>query len=331
MTRFTTLRRPAATGLTILAVAVVYAATGRLGLLEQVVVAGAHITPLWPPTGVALAGLLLLGVRIWPGIAVGAFLVMLSLGPLSPGALAIAAGNTAGPLCSYALLRRLGFRTELDRLRDGLALVFAGAFAGMLVSSGVGSMTLLVTGGLSASEFWAAWSAWWTGDAMGVLVVAPVLLSLRTVRPPRRTGHWGWAEPVALMAATAGVTSAVTNTPLPLLFLVFPLLIWAALRTRLVGAAPCVLLMSVLTVVAATHRRGPFAGRGIVENMITVQALNGAAALTVLLLAAVVAERENTYQKLEEACATLTELVAGLTPRRPPLHREEPDGRDRGW
>ncbi|MFJ5775282.1 MASE1 domain-containing protein [Streptomyces sp. NPDC093094] len=314
MVRFEGLRRRAGTVATILAVALAYAVTGRLGLLAQVVVEGARITPLWPPTGVALACLLLAGVRVWPGIAVGLLLVMASLGTLTPAALVVAAGATAGPLCSWLLLRRLGFRNELDRLRDGLALVFGGAFAGMLVSSGVGSVTLLVTGRLSGGDFWSVWSAWWTGDAMGVLVVTPLLLGLRAAPSLRRSDLREWIEPSVLVAATAAITAAVTRSPLHMLFLLFPLLVWAALRTRLVGAAPCVLVLSVLTVVAATHRQGPFADRSLVENMVVLQALNGAAALTALLMVAVVSERENTYRKIEEVCAVLTEVVAGLAP-----------------
>ncbi|CAL9635703.1 MASE1 domain-containing protein [Streptomyces sp. enrichment culture] len=310
--RYVGLRRPAATGFTILVVALAYAVTGKLGLLAQVVVESSRITPLWPPTGVALASLLLAGLRVWPGIFLGSLLVMATLGPLTPAALVIAAGSTAGPLCSCLLLRRLGFRIELDRLRDGLALVFGGALVGMLISSGVGSTTLLVTGGLTASDFWSVWSAWWTGDAMGVLVVVPLLLGVRTAPPLRETGLREWVEPAVLVAATAAVTAAVTHSRLHLLFLVFPLLVWAALRTRLFGAAACVLMLSVLTVVASTHRRGPFADRSIIENMVVLQALNGAAALTTLLLVAVVAERENTYRKIEEACVVLTEVVAGL-------------------
>ncbi|MFI8997824.1 MASE1 domain-containing protein [Streptomyces sp. NPDC053542] len=319
------------TGLMILVVAVAYAATGKLGLLEQVVIAGARVTPLWPPTGVALACLLLAGVRVWPGIALGAVLIMLTLGPLTPATLAIAFGNTAGPLCSYLLLRRAGIRTGLDRLSDGLLLVFGG-LAGTLISSGVGSGTLLLTGEVSATEFWRAWSAWWTGDAMGVLVVTPVLLSLHAARPLMEEGLREWAEPAVLLAATAAVTIAVTNISLHLLFLVFPLLVWAALRTRLVGAAPCVLLLSVLTVVAAAQHRGPFADESIVETMVILQALNGAASLTTLLLAAVVAERENTYQKIEQACTVLTEVVSSLAPsRRPDLRPpDEPNGAQPG-
>ncbi|MFE1441784.1 MASE1 domain-containing protein [Streptomyces sp. NPDC058739] len=312
--RFVGLRRPAATGFAILVVAAAYAVTGMLGLLSQVVVGGARITPLWPPTGVAVAALLIVGVRVWPGIALGSLLVMAGLGPLTPGALVIAAGSVAGPLCSWALLRRVGFRSEMDRLKDGLALVFGGALAGMLVSSAVGSATLLVRGGLTGSEFWSVWSAWWTGDAMGVLVVTPLLLGLRNAMPLKDSGTGEWLERALLLTATVAITAAVTDSPLHLLFLVFPLLVWAALRTQLIGAAPCLLALSVLTVVATTNRRGPFADRSLVENMVVLQGLNGAAALTTLLLVAVVAERENTYRKIEEACAVLTEVVAGLSP-----------------
>ncbi|KUL35506.1 hypothetical protein ADL12_20040 [Streptomyces regalis] len=324
MVRFEDLRRPAATGLAILAVAAAYYTTGRLGLLAEVVVGGAHITPLWPPTGVALACLLILGLRIWPGIALGAFLVVVAIGSLTltPSSLAITAGNTAGPLAACLLLRRVGFRTELDRLKDGLALVFLGA-AGMLVSSGTGAVTLLLDGGLPPHGFWAAWSAWWTGDVMGVVVITPLLLSLRMARPAWGAVPHAWAEQVVLLAATAVVAVVVTRSSLDLLFLVFPLLIWAALRFQLAATAPCVLVLSVLAVVAATGHHGPFKDHGILGIMVTLQALNGAAALTTLLLAAVVAQRENTYQKIEQACAALSEVVAHLSPTQP---RSSPPG-----
>jgi integral membrane sensor domain MASE1 len=309
---------PLNTGILGLAVAAAYYLSGRLGLLEQVTIAGARVTPLWPPTGIALTCLLLLGIRIWPGIAVGALLVIASIGPLNLASLGVTAGNTLAPVCAALLLRRVDFRVELDRLRDGVALVFLGALAGMLISATVGSCTLVLNGTLPTSGFWPTWSAWWTGDAMGVLVVTPVLLVLRTARLPRRATRWQWVEPVLLLVSTVVVTLLITRSTVSLLFLVFPLLIWAALRLRLAGAAPCVLLVSVITVAAATDRTGPFAHHGIFAIMVTLQALNGAAALTTLLLAAIVAERENTYRKIEQACADLTEVVSRLAAGPPP-------------
>lgn len=111
-----------------------------------------QVTPLWPPTGIALTALLLLGPRVWPGIALGAFLVNVSLGPSPAVVLAIVAGNTLGPLLAYRLLRRAGFRVELDRLRDAVALVFLGALTGMLVSATIGSGALVLSGALPAGS-----------------------------------------------------------------------------------------------------------------------------------------------------------------------------------
>ncbi len=303
-----------ATGPRILAVAAVYFAAGRIGLLEQVVVAGAKVTPLWPPTGIALTCLLLLGLRIWPGIALGALLVIVSIGPLNAASFAIVAGNTLAPVSAYLMLRQVGFRTELDRLRDGLALVFLGAFAGMLISASVGTGALVLIGTLPVGGFWSTWSAWWTGDAMGVLIFTPLLLVLRTTRLPRDLDPYDWAEPLALLLSTVAATLLATRSSLDLLFLVFPLLIWAALRFQLAGAAPCTLLVSVMTIAAATDHAGPFARHGMLAIMVTLQALNGSAALTALLLAAVVAERRSTYRKIEQACLGLAEVVARLAP-----------------
>lgn len=122
---------------------------------------------------------------MWPAVAVGAFVVNVTLGPSILPVLAIAAGNTIAPICACLLLRRAGFRPALDRLHDALALVFLGALGGMVISSTIGTGVLVAAGALPAGDFWATWSVWWTGDAMGVLFIAPLLLAARTARLPR--------------------------------------------------------------------------------------------------------------------------------------------------
>ncbi|MFD8293152.1 MASE1 domain-containing protein [Streptomyces lavendulae] len=289
------------------AVAALYYAGGELGLLQQLV--GGQVTPLWPPTGIALAALLLFGLRVWPGIALGAFLVNAAPGPSLTVDLAITAGNTLALLSSYALLRRAGFRTRMDRLRDALALVFLGAFTGMLISATVGAATLRLADALPPGGFWPTWWVWWTGDAMGVLLVAPVLFVLGSARRPKDVPPSRWAEASLLVAATIAVGFLETSAA-PLIFLAFPLLTWAAFRFQHAGAAPCALAASTFAIYAATRQTGPFTGHTLLTSMVSLQAFNGAAALTALLLSAVVIERNQTLERVERACARLAELVA---------------------
>lgn len=298
-------------GLEICAVAGLYYASGKLGLLQELV--RGQVTPLWPPTGVALAALLILGPRVWPGIALGAFLINVFLGPSAAAVLAIVAGNTLAPLVSYGLLRRADFRPQMNRFRDALALVFLGAFTGMLVSATVGTAALGLSDALPGDRFWPTWWVWWTGDAMGVLVIAPVLLVLRSARRPRDVPPSRWLEASLLVVATIGV-GVLETVPAPLIFLAFPLLTWAAFRFQLAGAVPCALAVSVFAILAATRGSGPFAGHTLLVKMLSLQAFNAAAALTALLLAATVTERNQTQARIERAVEQLAMMVARTAP-----------------
>ncbi|MFI5683174.1 MASE1 domain-containing protein [Streptomyces sp. NPDC051636] len=320
------LRRPAVFALWTLAVAACYYAAGRVGLLRRLVVDGAVVTPVWPPTGVAVACLLMFGMRVWPGIALGAFLVILSLTSPRPDAIGIVLGNTAAPVCAYLMLRRVGFRTDLGRLRDGLALVFLGALTAMLISATVGVGLLVLAGKLAAHGFWLVWLAWWVGDAMGVLIVTPILLLLPAVRRRPRMSRWREASVMALVAC--GLVPLATHSALSLLFLVYPLLIWAALRFQLAGSMLCALFTSVMATVAATDRTGPFERLSGVQVMMKLQAFNGTMALTALLLSAVVTEQRNTRLYVEQACQELVEVLKHLTAGDAPPGRAPTGGDD---
>lgn len=146
--------------------------------------------------------MLLIGRRAWPAIALAAFAVNLPIGPSPLGAAVIAAGNTLAPLVAVEILRRVDFHLELDRLQDAIALIATGAVA-MTISATVGSVVLLVSGATSAANFWPTWAVWWAGDAMGVLLVAPFLLSL-VAFPLRPAIAWQRGlELAGLLASTA--------------------------------------------------------------------------------------------------------------------------------
>ncbi|MFF7856306.1 MASE1 domain-containing protein [Streptomyces sp. NPDC007904] len=315
------LRAPAVLVLETLAVAACYYAAGRLGLLRGLVVEGSVVSPIWPPTGVAVAALLVLGLRCWVGVALGALFVIMTLTSPRWSSVGVLVGSTAAPVCGYLLLRRVGFRNDLARLRDGLALVFLGAFSAMLISSFAGTALLLATGDLEAGAFWAVWLAWWVGDAMGVLIVTPVLLMLHRVRAVPRWSRWREALVLAVIAGCA--VPLATRSHLSLLYLIYPLLIWSALRFQLAGSMLCALFASVLATIAATDRVGPFERLSRVEMMIKLQAFNGTMALTALLLSAVITEQRNTRRSVERACQELVEVLEHLTageasPNRPP-------------
>lgn len=303
--------------LEILGVALLYVGAGRAGLLQGLV--RGQVTPLWPPTGISLAALLLFGPGIWPGIALGAFLVNIPLGPSVPAVLAITVGNTLAPLSSYVLLRRAGFRTQLDRLRDAVALVFLGALAGMLVSATIGTGALGLSGALPVRGFWSTWSVWWTGDAMGVLVITPVLLVLSAARRPRNVPWTRWAEAAALLLVLV-LASAVAASAPSRLFVVFPVVIWAAFRFRLAGAALTALAASTSAILAASNRWGAFVhatpphDHSLLNDMITLQAFNGSVALTALLLAAAINERDRTHEEILRLCEQLSGTVSRIAP-----------------
>jgi integral membrane sensor domain MASE1 len=303
-----------ALGAWIVLLAAAYYLAAKVGL--QLALVGDQITPLWPPTGIAIVCLLLHGVRCWPGIAIGAFLANISIGPSLVVVLAITAGNTLAPVCACLLLRAVGFRNELDRLKDAIALVFLGAFGGMLVSATIGAGALWLADALpTPGGFWAAWSVWWTGDAMGVLVVAPTLLVVSRLRwPPPRVPVLRLAEAAGLLVGIAGVVVLAAQTRTPLFFLAFPLLVWAALRFQLPGAAPCALVLSLIAAIGAVRDTGPFAGLDLTTKMVTLQAFNASTALTALLLAAITTQRNEAQRAVERAVTQLSDAVSTLEP-----------------
>jgi serine phosphatase RsbU (regulator of sigma subunit)/anti-sigma regulatory factor (Ser/Thr protein kinase) len=231
----------------------------------------------------------------------------ISEGPL-PAAVT-AAGNTLAPLVAVALLSRVGFRRQLDRQRDALAIVFLGALASMLISATIGAVTLVVSGAIPSDQLPAAWAVWWTGDAMGVLAVAPFLLCLPLFWELRNWPWARWVEAGTILVVVAAVTTWAAYTDLQLLFLALPVLGWASWRLQLKGAAPAALIASLVATWSAAHELGPFARGSLFEQMLTLQAFNACVALTSFFLAALVSERIRDADALEVAAAELEERV----------------------
>ena len=265
------------------AIGIAYWAVARLSL--NVALVHGQVTPIWPPTGIALVTFLLLGRRMWPAIALAAFAVNLPLGPSPVGAGLIACGNTLAPLVSTELLRRAGFHRELDRMRDAIAIVVLGALVGMTISATIGTAVLTLSGAVPVGKLAATWAVWWAGDATGVLLVAPMLLSF-VPRPGLRPLGWRRGiELTVLLIAIGVVTYFLFENQFRLEYLVLPLIAVAAWRFRLRGAAPAALIASVIAAWAAVNGVGPFASENLLEKMVTLQAFNVSLSLASFLLA----------------------------------------------
>lgn len=236
-----------------------YVVTGRLGLAIPYV--GSDITLVWLPTGIAVAALVRWGWGYWPGIWLGALLVNLSIGSPWPVAAAIALGNTLGPLLAAAILRHLEFHPLFQRQRD-IGIFCLAAALGMVVSASGGVASLYLGGLVPAPVVSSAWLCWWLGDTVGVLLAAPVLLTLnrknRSDFLRRRSELLAWVLVMALVAWEAFIlTKGEASHALPLAFLTLPLVVWAALRFGITGASLAVLGLSLIAARGHRHRPRP--------------------------------------------------------------------------
>ena len=290
-------------------VAAAYTAGGVLGL--RLALDNPNVTTVWPPTGIAVAAVLLYGPRMWPGIVAGAFLTNVINGASVETAALIAIGNTLGPLVAGIVMRRIGFRPSMDRLRDVASLVFISALGCMLITSILGTFALAVTGKIESGRVFQTWFEWWVGDFMGVIVIAPVLLMTlggRLTLLRRRV-----SEAAVLFALTILVSIFVFETTLPLKYLVFPLAIWAALRFHHDGGSVLTVLVASVAIWQGARGHGPFSDLSSTASLLSLQGFNAAIALTSLSLSSATIERLRAQQELRRVAAELEARVAQRT------------------
>jgi integral membrane sensor domain MASE1 len=292
----------------------VYYGGAKLGL--TLAFANPSVTAVWPPTGISLAALLLWGYRYWPGVAIGALLANGFTGVPIETVLGITVGNTLEALTGAYLVRRVGrFRTSLRRVRDVLALVVLGAVVSTLVAATIGVASLRLGDAVSSDALGSTFRVWWLGDMGGDLLVAPFVLLV--------VGHWRearwdrWPEALLLLTALAGVAALSFSRSEPLAYVVFPFLIWAALRLGPHGAATANLIVAVIAVAFTANAEGGFVEGTRDDSLLLSQTFMGVAALTSLLLASIAAERqravaESIAMRRREALEINDNIVQGL-------------------
>lgn len=300
--------------LAIAVLAIVYFVAARAGLMIDAVAGFA--TLVWPPSGLALAALLILGTRLWPGVLIGAFLANLLTGAPVLVALGIGTGNTLEAVVAVYALRRIpDFQISLERLADVIGLIVLAAGLSTMVSATIGVTSLYLGGIVSTAQLAETWRAWWLGDLIADLLVAPVLLvwtsGPRMLGDPKRRLE-ALALGISVIAASllifAGPAGPATPTgKFAQAYMFFPLLIWAALRFGQRGAVSTAFIVSVIAVGGTAMGHGPFVRPELYQSLVALQTFMGIAAATFLVLGASISERRRAEDEMRLAHARAAE------------------------
>jgi TolB-like protein/integral membrane sensor domain MASE1/class 3 adenylate cyclase/Tfp pilus assembly protein PilF len=284
--------------------AVIYFIAGKLGLMLASLHASA--SPVWPPAGIALAGLLLLGYRAWPAIFIGAFLVNVTTAGNGATSFAIATGNTLEAVVGAWLVNRFAGGTNVfDRLQGVFKFALAAGISA-IISPAFGVTSLGVAGFADWANYGAIWLTWWLGDATGDLVFTPLVL-LWSVASKRRWNKKEAAEVGALLlllvvlsAVVFGGWPAVSARNYPIVLICGPIMIWTAFRFTQRETATGIFILSAIAVWGTLHGFGPFVSETENQSLLAVQWWTAVLSITAMALSAGMAERRRVEEELQQ-------------------------------
>ena len=290
--------------------AAAYYAAGRVGFAFAFV--HGTVSAVWPPTGVALALVVLGGPRMLPAVFLGELSADLGNGSGVALSIAFGCGSALEALTGYLLLRRAKFQPALRRTRDVFALLGPAALLSTLVSATVGTSALLVDGAISTPDLWSTWHVWWLGDVTGDIIIAPLLLVFATTRW-RRLPAWRLAEAVAFTGALVGLALVAKSMALGVAYLVLPVMIWAGLRFRQHGAVVANTVIAAISATVAADAANGLDRVSVAERVLFTQNFVAVGAITTLVLAALLAERDRATAALRARQTEALDLVTERT------------------
>lgn len=298
--------------------AAAYFATAKASLV--LAIPPGYATAVWPPSGIALAAILLLGTRVWPGICLGAAAVNFTVASSVLDASIIGIGNTLEALTGAALLRRyIGGPRCFERVRHVVTFVAVAALC-PIVAATIAVLALALRGAVPWPQFLANWWTWWQGDMTGIVIVAPLLL---TWRFPEATA-WSRAKVAeAILFAASLLLVAFVNfgAGIPLAFTFLAFIIWAAFRFSQRVVATAAAAVCVFAVWDTLGGRGIFAMASLNQSLLLLLAFIGTTVTSGLMLGAAVNERRDAMDRLARAMDEMHEQaradpLTGLANRR---------------
>jgi two-component system, NarL family, sensor histidine kinase FusK len=298
-----------------------YLATAKLGLEYAVI--GQTVTLLWPPSGIALAAILIGGFRLCYGIALGAFAANATTDVPIITSLIISLGNTLEPVCGALLLKRnKDFSVAMDKVSDVFSLVVLAAFVSTIISASFGTLGLIMGEQLNAANIGCTWLAWWLGDGMGIIVISPVFLIGYSMARARPT-FLSYGEALELLTlflllmvvgqATFGNVMLADPGYFPISLSMFPFAIWGALRFGSFGAAGVALVTALIAIYGTVRGTGPFAVTSVMESLMLWCLFADLMAITGLLLGVINSERKKILIALKNANLDLEQQISKRT------------------
>jgi PAS domain S-box-containing protein len=307
--------------LAVLALTALYFAAGKFGLSLAFVHANA--SAVWPPTGIALAALLVGNYRLWPGILLGAFLVNITTQGSVATSLGIAVGNTLEAVAAAWLVQRFADGVKaFDRAQNVFKFIGLAAILSTVISATCGMTSLCLGGFARWDQFWTIWFTWWFGDVASNLIIAPLLIIWLTHPSPKLNAK-RVIEAAGLLAAVALTGHLVFLGRFPfgadnhsLEYLAIPPLLWAAFRFGPRGAVTSAFIISGLALWGTLHGFGPFVATNLNESILLLQAFAGTITIIGLALAAVISERKRSEEVRSQLAAIVEssdDAVIGVT------------------
>lgn len=277
-----------------------------------------YATPIWPASGIALAAVLLFGYHLWPGVFLGGCMAHFVGEQLTGAAilsgLCIGIGNAVGTvLAAYLIKRSVGNHQPLNRVRDVFSFVFLAALLSPIADANIGVTALCVFGEAPWSAYGVVWWTWWISEVVGILVFTPVVLAwTQDVKKSEQKFKQRFAEGVLLLVFTIAITRITFGGGYPVVYMLIPLLVWAAFRFGQPVSTLLVVIISVISSVGTVQGFGPFVWTSENESLLLLQSFLGVIALTSLILSAVIAENKQANTRLKLANAELKEAFETL-------------------
>lgn len=264
---------------------------------------------IWPPTGFAFAALFIFGEKLWSAIFCGAFFINWYTGAPIGSALCIGVGNMLEALIAVSLLRRAGFSREFSRLNDVILFVLVAALGSTLLSATIGVSSLLMGGVIKYGDIGKTWLAWWLGDVVGDLIVAPVLLVWSTKWVLEKKFKLRKFLEVTLMITVISISSLIILTDLIIeanrtyvrSYFMFPIAMIISMGLRQRALVIANLFIAIVAIWAAIHGQGSFIFSSLNESFLHIQIFLGLLVVSELILVSVVSEREERQQELQES------------------------------